>query len=196
MKITIDQSVLDKYGLTLEEFMVMYLSIKPWDIKELVNSIISKGLAGKNLFNDTNVVLSHGEKQIIHDIIIESDRAVIDKDEEFRDLAEKLKELYPPGRKSGTTYMWRGTTTEIAKKLKTLVVKYNCKFTPEQAIEATRKYVESFNGNYKNMRLLKYFILKSVKDADDNVNVLSDMMSLIENEGQDNINNDWAAELR
>lgn len=196
MKITIDQSVLDKYGLTLEEFMVMYLSMKPWDIKEIVTSLLSKGFAGKDLFSETSVVMSQGDKQLIHDIIIESDKSVIDKDEEFRELAEKLKELYPTGRKEGTTYMWRGTTAEIAKKLKTLVVKYNCKFTPEQAIEATKKYVESFNGNYKNMRLLKYFILKSVKDADDNINVVSDMMSLVENEGQDNINNDWANELR
>lgn len=196
MKITIDQSVLDKYGLTIEEFMVMYLSMQPLGIKEIVNSIISKGLAGRNLFSDTSVVLSQGEKQRIHDIIIESDKAVVDKDEEFRELAERLKELYPTGRKEGTTYMWRGTTAEIAKKLKTLVVRYNYSFTPEQAINATRKYVESFNGNYKNMRLLKYFILKSVKDADDNVNIVSDMMALIENEGQENTNNDWTAEMR
>lgn len=34
------------------------------------------------------------------------------------------------------------------------------------------------------MQLLKYFILKSVRDADGNVDVKSELMSIIENSGQ------------
>ena len=61
---------------------------------------------------------------------------------------------------------------------KTLVVKYNFKFTEEEALEATKKYIESFNGNYRFMQLLKYFILKSDPNTGD---IKSDFMSLIEN---------------
>ena len=46
------------------------------------------------------------------------------------------------------------------------------------------------------MRLLKYFILKSERDADDNINVISELMSLIENEGQvDSQREDWISTM-
>jgi hypothetical protein len=46
------------------------------------------------------------------------------------------------------------------------------------------------------MRLLKYFILKAEKDADDNVNIISELMSLIENEGQLNSQkDDWMSTI-
>lgn len=196
MRLTIDQFVLDKHDLTVEEFMVLYLSANSVNIKTCMDSLVAKGLADKNLFSDGSIVVSDKVKELVSTIAIDSDKNVIDKDAEFIELANELRELYPAGRKEGTTYMWRGTTAEIAKKLKTLVVKYKYSFTREQVIRATKEYVSSFNGNYKKMRLLKYFILKSEKDADDNVNVISELMTLIENEGQiDAQRDDWMSTM-
>lgn len=196
MRLTIDQSILDKHGLTLEEFMILYLSINSIDIKKCTESIIAKGLADKNLFSEGSIVVSDKIKDLISTIAIDSDKSVIDKDSEFIELANELRELYPAGRKEGTTYMWRGTTAEIAKKLKTLVVKYKYSFTREQVLKATKDYINSFNGNYKKMRLLKYFILKSEKDADDNINVISELMTLIENEGHTEAQrDDWMSTM-
>lgn len=184
MRLTIDQSVLDKHELTVEEFMILYLSANSINIKSCMDSLVAKGLADKNLFSEGSIVVSDKVKELVSTIAIDSDKSVIDKDAEFIELAKELRELYPAGRKEGTTYMWRGTTAEVAKKLKTLVVKYRYSFTREQVLKATKNYISSFNGNYKKMRLLKYFILKSERDADDNVNVISELMTLIENEGQ------------
>lgn len=184
MRITIDQSILDKHGLTISEFMILYLNINSVDIKSCTDSLVARGLADRDLFSGGNVIVSDKVKDLVSTIAIDSDKNVIDKDNEFLELANELRELYPSGRKEGTTYMWRGTTAEIAKKLKTLVVKYKYSFTKEQVIKATKEYISSFNGNYKKMRLLKYFILKSERDADDNINVISELMTLIENEGQ------------
>lgn len=196
MRLTVDQSILDKHGLTLEEFMILYLSINSIDIKKCTESIIAKGLADKNLFSEGSIVVSDKIKDLISTIAIDSDKSVIDKDSEFIELANELRELYPAGRKEGTTYMWRGTTAEIAKKLKTLVVKYKYSFTREQVLKATKDYINSFNGNYKKMRLLKYFILKSEKDADDNINVISELMTLIENEGHTEAQrDDWMSTM-
>lgn len=197
MRLTIDQTVLDKHDLTISEFMVLYLNVNSVDIKSCMDSLVAKGLADKNLFSEGSIVVSDKVKELVSTIAIDSDKNVIDKDAEFIELANELRELYPAGRKEGTTYMWRGTTAEIAKKLKTLVVKYKYSFTREQVIRATKEYVSSFNGNYKKMRLLKYFILKSEKDADDNVNVISELMTLIENEGQTEVHrDDWMSTLR
>lgn len=196
MRLTIDQTVLDKHDLTISEFMVLYLNVNSVGIKSCMDSLVAKGLADKNLFSEGSIVVSDKVKELVSTIAIDSDKSVIDKDAEFIELANELRELYPAGRKEGTTYMWRGTTAEIAKKLKTLVVKYKYSFTREQVIKATKEYISSFNGNYKKMRLLKYFILKSERDADDNVNVISELMTLIENEGQTEVRrDDWMSTM-
>lgn len=196
MKLTIDQTILDKYDITLEEFLVLYLSAKEVDIESISQSLIAKGFADKDLFFKEKLVVSDKVKDLISTISIDSDKNVIDKDSEFIELATKLRELYPAGRKEGTTYMWRGTTAEVAKKLKTLVVKYGYTFNSEDVIKATKDYVSSFNGNYKYMQLLKYFILKSVRDADSNVEIKSELMALIENSGQiNNQRDDWMSTM-
>ena len=196
MKLTIDQTILDKNNLTIEEFLVLFLSAREVDIGVISQSLVAKGLADKDLFSSGKLVISDKVKNLISTISIESDKNVIDKDSEFTELATELREIYPAGRKDGTTYMWRGTTAEVAKKLKTLVVKYGYTINREDVLKATKEYVNSFNGNYRYMQLLKYFILKSVKDADGNVDIKSELMSLIENSDQiDAQRDDWVSNM-
>ena len=196
MKLTIDQTILDKNCLTLEEFLVLYLNAKDVDIGKVSQSLVDKGLANKDLFSEGKLIVRDKVKNLISTVIIDSDKNVIDKDEEFTSLASELREIYPAGKKDGTTYMWRGTTAEVAKKLKTLVVKYGYTINREDVIKATKEYVSSFNGNYRYMQLLKYFILKSVKDADGNVDIKSELMSFIENSGQlDKQKEEWVSNM-
>ena len=196
MKLTIDQTILDKNNLTLEEFLVLFLSAREVDIGVISQSLVAKGLADKDLFSSGKLVISDKVKDLVSTIPIESDKDIIDKDSEFTELATELREIYPAGRKDGTTYMWRGTTAEVAKKLKTLVVKYGYTINREDVLKATKEYVNSFNGNYRYMQLLKYFILKSVKDADGNVDIKSELMSLIENSDQiDAQRDDWVSNM-
>ena len=196
MKLTIDQTILNKNNLTLEEFLVLFLSAREVDIGVISQSLVAKGLADKDLFSSGKLVISDKVKDLVSTIPIESDKNVIDKDSEFTELATELREIYPAGRKDGTTYMWRGTTAEVAKKLKTLVVKYGYTINKEDVLKATKEYVNSFNGNYRYMQLLKYFILKSVKDADGNVDIKSELMSLIENSDQiDAQRDDWVSNM-
>ena len=85
---------------------------------------------------------------------------------------------------------------EIARKLKNLVAKYNCKFTEEEAINATKAYVESFNGDYKYMKLLKYFLLKTPINNNGDIEVQSEFMSYLENKDYINRNDDnWTIDL-
>ena len=196
MKLTIDQTILDKNNLTLEEFLVLFLSAREVDIGVISQSLVAKGLADKDLFSSGKLVISDKVKDLVSTISIESDKNVINKDSEFTELATELREIYPAGRKDGTTYMWRGTTAEVAKKLKTLVVKYGYTINREDVLKATKEYVNSFNGNYRYMQLLKYFILKSVKDADGNIDIKSELMSLIENSDQiDAQRDDWVSNM-
>lgn len=191
-KVSINKDVLEKYNLSMDEFLVLLLTYNKANIREVKQSLVEKGLADFSVFDD-ELVISSATKDLITSISIDSDVKVLSKDKEFKELADKLKELFPKGKKAGTTYMWRDSTAVIARKLKTLVVKYDYQFTEEQAIKATKAYVESFNGDYTYMQLLKYFILKSLPDGE----IKSDFMSYIENEGQeDELSDNWLNEMR
>jgi len=95
----------------------------------------------------------------------------------FDSLADKLREIYPKGRKDNTPYTWRDSTAIISKKLKALIKRTGASFTDEEAIEATTKYVASFNGNYQYMKLLKYFISKIEERRDSEGNIVREETS-------------------
>ena len=91
-------------------------------------------------------------------------------------LAERLRVIFPKGKKAGTNYYWAEGVDLIVRRLKLFFKKYGNKFTDEQIIQAAEKYVQSFNGDYTYMRLLKYFIFKEED---------SELISYIENAGQE-----------
>lgn len=193
MVITVNDKILEQYNLSVEEFLLLYICSKEYNLKELLNNIIDKGYANKDLFDSSRAIVSNAVKEIVSTIIIDSDKAVLGKEEDYIRVAKKMQELFPKGKKEGTTYAWRDCTAVIAKKLKTLVVKFNFKFTEEDALEATKKYVDSFNNNYKYMQLLKYFILKTDNNTGD---IKSEFMSIIENKNDLELKNDDFCDIR
>ena len=94
-------------------------------------------------------------------------------------LANTLKEIFPKGKKEGTSLYWTEGTTLIDKRLRAFFKKYG-EYSKEDIIEATKRYVESFHGDYSYMRTLKYFIFKDVKGAEE-VENSSDLLTWIEN---------------
>lgn len=193
MRYTIDDAILSKYNLTEEEFIALVVSFRDLDIQRGNDNLVAKGIADRNIYDKTKIVLSDNTKNMVSSIIVDSDKETINREEEFLDVAQSLRELYPKGKKPGTTYMWKDSNTIIAQKLKTLVVKFGYKFTKEQAIEATRRYIESFRGDYRYMQLLKYFILKTDRSTGE---IRSDFMSYIDNENQGEVNSNWLSEIR
>ena len=187
MKYTIDNNILEKYNLSIEEFLVLLINHIDGDYTQAKESLIAKGIVHQHILISDKIVLSNNSKDLVAAILVESDSKVVDKDEEYTALAEKLKEIYPKGRKPGTSYMWRDATGVIARKLKAMCVQFDVQLSENKAIEATKAYVNSFNGDYTYMQLLKYFILKKDLKTGE---LRSDFLSYIENE--DSIeNNDW-----
>lgn len=206
MKITIDTDKIEDSNLTIDEAMYLvslYFKKKICldTFKSLCNKgmitydFISNGFAENTRINQYGIntiealVLNSEIQQLVPIDNIQKDRFMV--------LADKLRELYPKGRKEGTAYQWRDSTTVIALKLKTLVRKFGANFTDEQAINAVKRYVDSFNGNYKYMQLLKYFISKRTVGIDGSAEDTSQLLSYIENEGQEDIiDSDWTSDLK
>ena len=88
-----------------------------------------------------------------------------------------MQDIFPQGCKSGTTYSWRDKTETVAQKLRALVVIHHFSFTKEEALKATKEYVDSFSEDKEKMQLLKYFILKTHNDK----SIDSMFMTIIEN---------------
>ena len=196
MKWSIDSTVLDEYNLSMDEFVLLLFLARGNNVQQCINSLLAKKWIDRNIFHPDQVILSLKAKETVQGILLDSDKLVNGKQDDFEALANKLREIFPKGNKAGTIYNWRGSTAEIARKLKNLVVKYGCRFTDEEAIEATKAYVASFNGDYKYMKLLKYFLLKTPRNNNGDVEIESDFMTYLENKGAAEENNgNWTVDL-
>lgn len=134
--------------------------------------------------------------ELIDNVIVDSEPQQ-KTEEELKQLATTLKAIFPRGKKSGTNYYWADGVPLIVRRLKLFFKKYGNDYTGEQIIQAANKYVKSFNGNYTYMRLLKYFILKEKTDASGDVEGNSELITYIENAGQEeNLREDWTSTLR
>lgn len=184
-----------KNGLCIGDVLVLTALANNISIKDSINKLISIGFITSIGESINGYRVTNKGLDALNNSTIDSIEYKKEEEDRFTSLANKLRELYPSGRKDGTSYMWRGTTAEIVRKLKALSTKYKFDFSDEQAVNATKTYVSSFNGNYRYMQLLKYFILKAVRDADGNTEIKSEFMSLIENEGQTNNRDDWMSTM-
>lgn len=167
--------------------------------KETIDKLNNKGLIFINSFKDgipDDVSPTKESAEIVEGTYANMGISGKEDDDRFNNLADKLRELFPTGRKPGTQLQWRDSTKIIAQRLKIFVRKFDVKFTDEQAIEATRKYISGFNGNYQFMQVLKYFIMKAGKEDGTSV-VNSQLLSYMENtDCTDNFSDDWTSTLK
>lgn len=167
--------------------------------KETIDKLNNKGLIFINSFKDgipDDVSPTKESAEIVEGTYANMEISGKEDDGRFNNLADKLRELFPTGRKPGTQLQWRDSTKIIAQRLKIFVKKFDVKFTDEQAIEATKKYISGFNGNYQFMQVLKYFIMKAGKEDGTSV-VNSQLLSYMENtDCTDNFSDDWTSTLK
>ena len=180
MRITIDTKILERHSLTIGEFLIMLIGYYEIDLESCLNSIINKALGERNLFKNMNIILSNNTKDLIAQILMESNEKIIQSDIDFEQLAIELMNCYPEGNKSGTTHSWRSTVNVIAQKLRVLVAIYNFTFTPEEAVEAVKSYLSSYGSLDQHTLTLKHFLLKTTGEkGDSDINSL--FMTYIEN---------------
>ena len=130
----------------------------------------------------------------------------------YRELAEKLRNIWPPGEKDGK-WPWRDSVDNLAKRLEFMWT--TClqgeTYSEEEVLMVARKYVACFEDNKKYMRTLKYFILKQDKLVEsngkirvNNVSMLGNMLKDFANSGESKLDStietdinisDWEGEL-
>jgi len=196
MKITIDEEVCKKHNLSIEEVIgLLYVRLTRNAHTEIDKLINDEKVVNDVLSNE--IVITQRWNDEVDSVILESDKS-LPSVEELNELASKMRELFPKGFKIGSA-AWRGNIRELTIRLQKFYELYG-NYSPEQILDATKRYVNSFNGDYSRMRILKYFILKHDpqmgEDGVKHVEDISDLANFLENDCVENNPDDWMIELR
>lgn len=196
MILNIDDNVCKIHNTSKEEILV--LGAIQYGSQDVYESLIKKGYItamNESLFElDKKYTITNKGINLLSDVILDSDGGIMEIEDNIKKLANTLRDIYPAGKIAGTSYYYKGNTADIEKKLKSFYKRYGNCYSDEQIIEATRRYIQSFNGNYTYLKLLKYFIWKDEK-RDGEIIQSSMLADWIENEGQGNHNNNWNSTL-
>lgn len=197
MTISINEEICKENGLDISELFAILLIKSCNNLPELLKSLEDKKVIVKDMFR--GYMITQRWDDVASTILLDSDKNR-QSPERIENLAIKLMEIFPKQKKVGTCHYFRGNKKDIVLKLKKFFKIYG-KFSDEQILNAAKSYVQSFNGNYSYMRILKYFIWKDeVKvnsEGERYVDEVSDLASWIENEGQEeNLNTEWTSTLR
>ena len=193
MKLIIDSDACLNNGTCIGEVLLLYeyaLKISPESMKQ---SLIDKGYitSAGNLFD--RYAATDKAVKLLDNVLADSS---VDDDTKITELATKLKELYPKGKKEGTNQFWADGVSIIVKRLKIFYKKYGF-YDNDIIIKATENYIKSFNGDYRFMKTLKYFLWSEKVNKAGEVEPTSDLLTYIENAGEiDELSDDWLNELK
>lgn len=180
MKYIIDEKVCEKHNLTITEVLcLLFLKSCDGNYSDVVSKLIKEEkIIESNTLDSNNVdylyLTPHWDDEV-SSIILESDNSIPDKDR-IENLVNKMRELFPKGMKIGNS-AWRGNVRELKLRMQKFFKMYG-DYSDEAILKATKAYVDSFNGNYTYMRILKYFILKS--EIKQHQNDLGEVISQVE----------------
>lgn len=175
MKITIDNKMIEKLKLSKGQFFYMLSLANDISNEELDELLNTKFLISQNISTGKHFLTYSGVK-VLNEILIKSqDTPKLEKDR-IEELARELQNLYPQGKKPGTNNYWRGNFPEIRDRLINFFKKVG-DYPNDVVIQATKNYIDSFQGDTRLMKTLKYFISKKRMDG----NIEYDLLTFIEN---------------
>lgn len=191
MKYVIDEDIVNKNGLSLSDFFILVAIIADPRISDNIYTLIETGYITANeegIFKVKSIY-----KDLISKILLTSDKAV-PKEDRCKKLAIDLRALFPKGIKTGSA-AWRGNEREITLRLQKFFKLYGDNWTDEEIIEATKRYIASFNGDYTYMKILKYFIFKPEtkmgEDGKGYIEEVSNLANWLENPEETEVIDDW-----
>lgn len=196
MRISIDESICKKYNMTLPEVLGMLL-VKTGESQTVFQQMLEKQMiVTDGIFKQ--LMVTQRWDDVMSNILLDSDS---DKqsDDRLDILATALMEIFPKQKKVGTSHYFRGNRKDVILRLKKFFKLYGDRFSDEQILDAAKRYVESFNGNYQYMRVLKYFLWKDEKKVNTEgeiyIDESSDLATLIENVDSEDYRQDWTTSI-
>lgn len=161
------------------------------EIKFCVKYLLDNGVNSITFIDVVNELSSKDKKFEFVEI-----KPVSDMNAFFNELAEKLREMWPPGEKDGR-WPWRDSVSNLSRRLQHLwKIREMKDYTIDECLAAARKYLSQFEDNTKYMQVLKYFIFKQKaiveKDGTEKFINESRLADLLESKSDfDKIDEEW-----
>lgn len=192
MELNINNDVLKNADLELSDFFVLLTLKDNYDIVAIMKKLNQNTLILYNQSKSSFFISDKGMKLIKEVLKVKREEKRDCND--LRALAITLKSLFPKGIKPGTNTPWTEAVPLIMKRLEKFFEKFG-EQPYDKVIEATKKYIDSFNGDYRMMRVLSYFIMKSITNNDGEKEIKTDLLTAIENlDDYEQFNNsDWTS---
>ena len=200
MKITIDENACKKVKLSLPEVLMITLVKTGVNIETLLKQMKEKQiLVEEHTLLGTNLLVTQRWSDLSDKALLSADKSVPDN-KRLENLAKSLMEVFPAGKKEGTSQYWKGNLRDNTLRLAKFFKLYGDKYTDEQLIEAAKNYVSSHNGRYQYMRVLKYFIWKDTRkvnsEGEGYIEEVSDLAAFIENaKDEQDLKDDWVSNM-
>ena len=198
MKITIDEKVCLKHKLTPEEVMFALAARGTRDLGKTLDNLVDREVM---VYKDGKYLITQHWSDVVDEILCDSSGG-IDNEERLSNLAKEMRACYPKGKMPGTVYYYQCNSREIIQKLKKFFTAYG-NYPDAKIIDATKRFVASFNGNYRYLPLIKYFIYKDKlvmgEDGQQHVSPESQLATYLENKEDNNLataSDDWLVEVR
>lgn len=133
---------------------------------------------GYNIKDVNSYNISIGGVNMIHEVIAASENK---HDEHWhRETALAMAEIYPKGFRPGTHIYWVSSIPLVEHRLRMLENKAGVEIYKELAVQATTEYVNSFKDDTQYMQTLPNFIFKMRKNAENEIEWDSTLLSTIE----------------
>lgn len=186
MKLIIDEALCSKHKMTITEVLLALAVRSSENLQDELLNMQNREI----LVSDRGIykVTQHWS-DVLDELLSDSSGASEKTDEQLIKLAKQMREIFPQRKmldRMGrpTPYYYRCNTSEVVRKLKKFFTIFG-NIPDNDIIDATKRYVASFQGDYTGMRLIKYFILKDdVKPSEDgtgHVEQISDLATFLEN---------------
>lgn len=168
MNISLNENVLTDlsvaYGrkLTMAEVLCCLAVKLGANPKVIMQDLINRKVILQDFTNEAIWYIHSDYIPLIKDAMVESED-IISSTNTLAELVTKLQELFPKERKPDANgvpkYAYRGNKTDVANRLQKFFKLYG-KYSYDDVLECTKRYVESFKYDKTYMKILPYFIMK------------------------------------
>ena len=178
MNISLNEDVIKEKGYTLSEILVC-LAVKYYRQRDILDQINDLKFRRNVIYESQNHhhYLRPQTERDIDEIL--NDSIGTPKITELEELVIKLQELFPKermlDRNGNPKYSYRGNKRDVAERLQKFFKLYG-KYSYDDVYECTKRYVERFKYDKSGMRLLPYFIMKTIDGQ-----LVSDLATELEN---------------
>ena len=197
MKIVIDEKICKKHHLSVMEVLLSLGIRGSEDVNETLKELEEKQVL---VYKDNNYMVTQPWSDILDEILCDSCSGE-DNEERLTELAKKMRECFPEGKMPGTAYYYRCNVREVVLKLKKFFLQYG-NYSDDKIIDATKRFIEAYNGNYRYLPLIKYFISKNKtvtdEDGTSHIQEVSELASYLENKETETkaTSDDWLMSAR